>query len=184
MRLNGCFDTLNVAQVVVPGPRCMGGAGTLPWILRKSKVQGRGAQGRGGGAFQHDADMMRVAAFYSDHHVRGQFRVAARRSVGVAVVCSARHGPQPIVTRRRRCRRALDVARPRRQRRSLESKPTTKDNYINDSGELEPLDAANFSAAGALLWRGKALLAVEETAAVSHHGYCATISSAAARHGR
>ena len=42
-------------------------------------------------------------------------------------------------------------------------KPTTKDNYINDSGELEPLDAANFSAAGALLWRGdKALLAVEE----------------------
>ena len=43
-------------------------------------------------------------------------------------------------------------------------KPVTRNAYVNDDGELKPLDAMNFSAAGALLWhrdRG-ALLAVED----------------------
>ena len=45
-----------LAQVVVPGRRCMGVKhggvlGPLPWIFRKSKVEGRGPHLQGGGCF-------------------------------------------------------------------------------------------------------------------------------------
>ena len=51
LRLNGCLIPPS------SGRRCMGGVlGPLPWIFRKSKVEGRGPHLQGG-VFQRDADM-------------------------------------------------------------------------------------------------------------------------------
>ena len=43
-------------------------------------------------------------------------------------------------------------------------KPVTREPYVDETGELRPLDAANFAAAGCLLWHPKrgALMAVED----------------------